>query len=77
MVKIKYLFQIDQLSTKDGWTGLVFLLHENALPNGRTKVFTHGYATRGTGHRIQKAIGPKVFSTMKTILDGLLIFGYC
>eukprot|EP00794_Sanderia_malayensis_P021106 gene21106-23169_t len=46
-VKDKLFNRMDQLSTVPGWTGIVFLVHDNVAKNGQKRIYTHSYSTRG------------------------------
>ena len=65
------MFQIDQLATKPGWTGIVFLVHENPESrSGQKRIFQHSYSTNGAGRKIEEAMRAKVFKAMKSFLYG-------
>ncbi len=59
---------MDQLSTVSGWTGIVFLVHENVARNGQKRVYTHSYSTRGAGKKIEVAMRDKIFNSMRIYL---------
>ena len=63
------VFQMDQLSTIPGWTGVVFLVHENEIRAGQKRVYTHSYSTRGGGRRIEIAMREKILNSMKIFLN--------
>ena len=62
-------FKMDQLSTVPGWTGVVFLVHENEIRAGQKRVYTHSYSTRGAGRRIELAMREKILNSMKIFLN--------
>lgn len=62
---------MDQLATKSGWTGIVFLVHENPESRcGQKRIFQHSYSTKGAGKKIEEAMRVKVFKAMKNFLYG-------
>ena len=64
---------MDQLATKPGWTGIVFLLHENPQSkNGQKRIFQHSYATQGAGESISAAMKDRTFKAMKAFLYGMI-----
>lgn len=72
------IFQIDQLATKPGWTGIVFLVHENPESRaGQKRIFHHSYSTNGAGRKIEDAMRAKVFKAMKSFLHGKTIAHIC
>ena len=62
---------MDQLATKSGWTGILFLVHENPESrSGQKRIFQHSYSTKGAGRRMEEAMRFKVFKAMKSFLHG-------
>eukprot|EP00794_Sanderia_malayensis_P016312 gene16312-17956_t len=59
-IKEKLFDRIDQLATKPGWTGIVFLVHQNSQSAaGESRLLQHSYSTFGPGKRIEEAMKKK------------------
>ena len=61
---------MDQLATKPGWTGVLFLIHDSNPTSKQGRVYAHSYATKGAGEKIEEAIKDKVFKAMKAFPIG-------
>ncbi|XP_065056538.1 uncharacterized protein LOC135684808 [Rhopilema esculentum] len=68
-IKEKLFNRLDQLSTVPGWTGVVFLVHENESKGGKKRLYTHSYSTRGAGVKIETAIRDKVLNSMRLFIS--------
>ena len=61
---------MDQLATRPGWTGILFLVHDNSQTTRKGRIYTHSYATKGIGQKVESALKDKLFKTMMSFLFG-------